>query len=96
MDVYKPSQCFCRYDVRDLLNLARAKFLQKITTVELMRNAHTDDERSRVAIVSLLDLDDQQVLSSLKDRTEGPNCHILSCRDMLRKQLYGMIACLDQ
>jgi hypothetical protein len=91
MDIYRPSHCFCRYDVRDLVDLAREKLVRHVKTVDLMREAHTDAQRSRVAIVSLLDLDDQQVLASLNDKTEGPNCHILSCRDMLRKQLEGIL-----
>lgn len=91
MTIYKPSHCFCRYDVRDLMALARQKFIMGKTTVDLMRDAHTDEERSRVAILSLLDLSDQQVTTILGDKTEGPNCHILSCRDMLRHQLEMVI-----
>lgn len=91
MDIYRPTHCFCRYDVRDLMDLACQKFVHGKRTVDLMHEAHTEEERSRVAILSLLDLNDQQVLAILGDKTEGPNCHILSCRDMLRNQLQMMM-----
>lgn len=92
MYLFKPSHCFCHYDVRDLLVLAKEKFHNKRKTVDMMHEARSDEERNRVAILALLDLDDEQVLRVLADRIEGPNCDILSCRDMLRKQIAVMLA----
>lgn len=83
----QPRHCFCRYDIRLLLPIYRERFVQGRPTMDLMKEAATPEARDRVAIVAMLEVQDTLVETALSVYAVGENCHILSCRDMLRHQL---------
>jgi hypothetical protein len=70
-----------------LVPIYRAKFMKHRSTVDLIRESVTAEERDPVAIVALLDIEDSLVVDALVSRAQGENCHIFSCRDMLKHQL---------
>jgi hypothetical protein len=83
--------CYGKYDVRELLPIVQKKFVDGITIVELLKKAQNDVEKDKVAIVALLDLDDETVMHMLSDNNNGnANFHILSCRNRLKKTLRHM------
>ncbi len=83
--------CFGKYDIRELLPIVEKKFVDGLSTVELLKEAQNDEEKDKVAIVALLDLDDETVMNLLSDNKNGDaNFHILSCRNRLKKTLRHM------
>ncbi len=83
--------CFAKYDIRELLPIVRKKFVDGFSTVELLKEAQNDEEKDKVAIVALLDLNDGTVMRMLSDNKNGnEDFHILSCRNWLMKTLRQM------
>ena len=87
-----PSQFyFGKYDIREFLPIVQKKFVDGFSTVELLKEAQNDEEKDKVAIVALLDLDDETVMHMLSDNKNGyEDFDILSCRNWLKKMLRNM------
>ena len=79
---------FGKYDIRELLRIVKKKFVNGFSTIELLKEAQNDEEKNKVAIVALLDLDDETVMKMLSDNKKGDkDFEILSCRNRLKKTL---------
>jgi len=73
------------------LPIVQKKFVDGFSTVELLREVQNDEEKDKVAIVALLDLDDETVMRMLSDNKNGKeDFDILSCRNWLKKMLRDM------
>ena len=84
---YKPKLCFCRYRVDELAALAKTKFIEHHSTIEMMENAGSDTERAEVAIISLFDVDDATLMEVMEGKLEDGDCNVVSCRRMLKRQI---------
>ena len=84
---YEPKLCFCRYRVDELARLAKVKFIELHSTVDMMENAGNDTERAEVAIISLLDVDDATLREVMEGKLEDGECNVVSCRRMLKRQI---------
>jgi len=84
---YKPKLCFCRYRVDELAALAKTKFIEHHSTIEMMENAGSDKERAEVAIISLFDVDDAILREVMEGKLEDEDCNVVSCRRMLKRQI---------
>ena len=84
---YKPKLCFCRYRVDELAALAKTKFIEHRSTIDMMENAGSDIERAEVAIISLFDVDDATLMEVMKGKLEDGDCNVVSCRRMLKRQI---------
>ncbi len=49
--------CFGKYDSKELLPVVQKNFVDSFSTVELHKEAQNDEEKDKVAIVELLDLE---------------------------------------
>ena len=58
--------CFGKYDIRGLLPVVQKKFVDGFSIVELLEEAQNDEEKEKVAIVALLDL--ETVMHMLSDK----------------------------
>lgn len=85
--VADPKHCFCSYSFDEILEVARRKYLLGFTTVELLALAITEHERDVVAITSLLDVPNDDLKDVLDSKTLSGDCHLHSCRRMLRKMI---------
>ena len=82
---------FGEYDIMELLRIVKKKFVNGFSTIELLKEAQNDEEKDKVAIVALLDLDDGTVMHMLSDKKNGnEDFDILSCRNWLKKMLRHM------
>ena len=83
--------CFGKYYILEFLPIVQKKFVDGFSTVELLKEAQNDEEKDKVAIVALLDLDDGTVMHMLSDKKNGnEDFDILSCRNWLKKMLGHM------
>ncbi len=88
-----PTSQFCigKYDIREFLPIVQKKFVDGFSTVELLKETQNDEEKHKIAIVALLDLDEETVMRMLSDNKNGNgDFHLLSCRNWLKKMLRHM------
>lgn len=82
-----PSKCFCKYDVHELLEIARKKRIHGIPTVHLINQAASDREKELICVVALLDLNDVVVEIMINEHMSSESCDVLACRQGLRRKL---------
>ncbi len=83
--------CFCKYSVNELAGIAKKKFVDHRSTVDLMESASSETEMDEVTIISLFDVDDAVLVDLMKGKLEDERCSVVSCRKMLKRQIEGMI-----
>jgi hypothetical protein len=86
-----PTRCFCQIPVSELIVWARRRFLDHLSTIQLLAMASDQREREAVGIVALLDIPDADLILLLTPVTPS-HCNILACRDRLRDWLLAMLA----
>ncbi len=89
-DVPIPGRCFCQVAMEELIEWARKRYLEGISTVQLLRLAKNRQEKEAVSIVALLDLSDEE-LSRVLSPLRASDCNVLACREHVRKWLDGML-----
>ena len=87
----RPTRCFCQIPVHELIGWARRKYLDRLSTIQLLAMATDPREREAVGIVALLDIPDADVLLLMTPVTQS-RCNVLACRDHLRDWLHAMLA----
>lgn len=83
----KPKACFCEYDLDDLIDVGYKRYVKNIPTVELMEKAISEKEKDEICLISMLDIDEDNLAEVMGDLIVDEKCHILSCRRLLRKQI---------
>jgi hypothetical protein len=86
----RPTRCFCHIPAHDLIGWARRKYLDRLSTIQLLAIAKDHREREAVGIVALLDIPDADVVLLMTPLTQS-HCSILACRDHLRDWLHAML-----
>lgn len=86
-----PKGCFCRYSINELAVIARKKFVEHRSTMDLMASAKSTIEMDEVAIVSLFDVNDETLTDLMKNKLEDERCSVVSCRKMLKRQIESLI-----
>ena len=89
-DVPVPGRCFCQIAMDDLIGWARKRYLEGLSTLQLLAMASNRQEKEAVGIVALLDVSDEElarVLSPLR----ASDCNVLACREHVRKWLDAML-----
>ena len=86
-----PKGCFCKYGVNELAAIARKKFVDQRSTMDLMESAKSETEMDEVAVISLFDVEDAALSELMKEKLEDDRCSVVSCRKMLKRQIEGMI-----
>ena len=83
---YNPD-CLGEYDFRNIASFARMRFIEGRNTIELMEAARSEREKEEIALVSLLDVDDRQIVDLQLSCRHATQCKVLDCRDRLKKLL---------
>lgn len=87
----RPTRCFCQIPVHELIGWAQRKYLDHLSTIQLLAMAKDHREREAVSIVALLDIPDADVILLMTPLTQS-HCNVLACRDHLRDWLHAMLA----
>ncbi|MGW8310383.1 MAG: hypothetical protein ACWGNB_04905 [Thiogranum sp.] len=77
--------CLGNYDFARIAFFARKRFVDGCGTVELMATAESEQEKEEIALVSLLDLKDDEIRDLQLCCKFGGRCKVLDCRDKLKK-----------
>lgn len=84
MPNYNPG-CFGSYDFDNIANFARKRFIEGNSTISLLEQARSQTEREEIALVCMLDVEDELVLDINLSCRYANDCKVTNCRDKLRK-----------
>lgn len=77
--------CFGHYDFDRITAFAKKRFVEGCSTISLLEQAQSETEREEVALVCMLDVEDEIVLNVELDCRYADDCRITNCRNKLRK-----------
>jgi hypothetical protein len=84
--------CLGNYDFEHIVSCARKRFVEGYSTIELMEQARSVREKQEIALVSLLDVEDDRIRDlRLRCIYEG-ECKVIDCRDKLKKMIEEKLA----
>lgn len=75
------------YDFEHIAFYAKKRFIDGCDTVALMAEAKTELAKEEIALVSLLDVKDDEILNISLSCRYASECKILDCREHLRKMI---------
>lgn len=64
---------------------AKKRFIDGNSTISLLTQARSETEREEIALVCMLDVDDEVVFDVELDCRYADDCKVTNCRDKLRK-----------
>ncbi len=84
MDDEKPD-CLGNYDFEHIAFYARKRFIEGCDTVALIAEAKTERAKEEIALVSMLDIKDDEIVDIELRCRHADKCQIVECRERLRK-----------
>jgi len=84
--------CLGNYNFDHIAHFARKRFIEGCNTIDLMRNARTYREKEEIALVAMLDLNDNMVTELKLDCKHAGPCKVTNCRNLLRKMIQDDLA----
>ena len=91
---YSPG-CFGNYDFDRIAYFAKKRFVDGNSTISLLNQARSETEREEIALVCMLDVDDEIVLDVKLDCRYAVDCKVTNCRDKLRKLIEAELNASD-
>ena len=89
------SEYIDRYDFDRIVFYARKRFVDGCNTIDLMTAAKSDKEKEEIALVALLNVDDENIQDlQLFSRYSEP-CKAIDFRDYLREVIWKELSFLD-
>lgn len=85
-------RCMGNYDFENIARYAKKRFIEGFDTVALLAQAKTVREKEEVALVCMLDVDDNFVQDLRLDCRHADQCKATDCRDRLRKLIEQELA----
>lgn len=76
--------CFGNYDFNHIAKIAKKRYVDGHSTINLLEQAQSDTEREEVALVCMLDIEDKMVLDIQLDCRYAKDCKVTNCREKLR------------
>ncbi len=79
--------CLGNYNFEHIAFYAKKRFIDGCDTVGLIAQAETEREKEEIALVSLLEVKDNEIRDIELSCRYARTCKILDCRDRLRKMI---------
>ena len=80
-------KCIGNYDFEQIAFYAKKRFVEGINTIELMESANSEREKEEIALVCLLDIDDNEIRELKLSCKYAERCKAIDCRDKLKKMI---------
>jgi len=77
--------CIGGYDFEQILYFAKKRFLEGCDTVTLLKQAHSDREKEEIILISLLNVDDDQIQELQLTCPHACDCAVRNCRQRLKQ-----------
>ena len=84
MAYYNPD-CLGNYDFERIAYYAKKRYLEGWNTVALLQQAESQCEKEEIALVSLLDVEDDDIRNLELSCRHATRCRVMDCRDRLKK-----------
>jgi hypothetical protein len=84
--------CFGNYDFDHIVAFARRRYIDGFDTVTLLEQAKTETEKEEIALVCMLDIEDDKILDLQLTCKYDKECKVTNCRDKLKKMIEQEIA----
>lgn len=81
------SGCLGEYDFERIAFFARKKFIEGCSTIYLLQQAQSDREKEEIALVAMLDIEDNVIKGIGLCCVHAEKCLITTCRDKLKKMI---------
>jgi len=91
MVCYNPG-CLGNYDFDHIALFARKRFIEGNDTMTLMKQAQTEREKEEIALVCMLDVEDDQIRDLNLSCKYSDTCKVTNCREKLRKLISQELA----
>jgi hypothetical protein len=78
-------KCLVNYNFDHIASFAIKRFVEGHDTIDLMQCARTDREKEEIALVSMLDMDDDNIRELKLCCKHAKSCKSLACRERLRQ-----------
>lgn len=79
--------CLGHYDFDQIAAFARKRFVDGVDTVSLMAQAGSEREREEIALVCMLDIDNDQIRDIMLTCRHSATCKIMDCRERLKRMI---------
>lgn len=80
-------RCLGNYNFDHISFFARKRFVEGCNTVTLMENAESEHEKEEIALVCLLDIEDDRIRDLQLCCRHAGDCKVIDCRDKLKKMI---------
>ncbi len=80
-------RCLGNYDFEHIAFYARKRFVEGCDTVSLLEQASSECEKEEIALVSLLDVADNEIRDLKLSCIHADRCKVMDCREKLKKMI---------
>jgi hypothetical protein len=88
----KKPECLGNYNFDKIAYFARMKFIEGYSTIELLKLATSKYEKEEIALVCLLDVDDDKIRDLQLTCTYAGECISVDCRERLKRMIEEELA----
>ena len=85
-------QCLGNYDFDHIAFFAIKRFVEGCSTVTLLEQAKSECEKEEIALVCLLDVEDNKIRDLELCCEHAGHCKVIDCRDKLKKMIEEELA----
>jgi hypothetical protein len=85
-------KCLGNYDFDQIAYFARKRFVEGCNTVTLLEQARSEREKEEIALVCLLDIEDDRIRDLQLCCKHAGICEVMDCRDKLKKMIAEELA----
>ena len=80
-------RCMGNYDFNHIAFYARKRYVEGISTIVLLTNAINEREKEEIALVSLLDVEDDEIRDLQLCCKHAGQCKAINCRHRLKSMI---------
>ena len=77
-------RCLGNYDFDQIAYFAKKRFVEGFNTIALLEQAGSELEKEEIALVCLLDVEDDKIRDLKLCCTHSHDCEVIDCRDKLK------------
>lgn len=85
-------RCLGNYDFEDIARFAKKRFVDGFDTIALLAQAKSTREKEEIALVCMLDVEEDVVKDLRLDCRHAARCKATDCRDRLKKLIEADLA----
>ena len=79
--------CIGNYDFDQIAHFAKKRFIEGFNTITLLEQAKSEREKEEVALVCMLDVEDDEIRDLELSCKHSGVCKVIDCRDRLKKMI---------